>query len=113
MWIDPNSGDRRIVQGQTQLSGNGGTSNVNIEAKLGDEYILVDRETNEDIFFHTVEFDGFVVIGEAQDVPPPPGLKPLIDEAHQTQWTHGNKVKPSFSPLGFKLVRYFLVLIVI
>ena len=93
-----------------QLLQYGGPNTVSLTVELGSEFVLVDVETNEDIFYYEVEFDAFIALGEAESEDVPEDLMELIERDHEMEWSRQGKVKRSFSPLGFQLVRYFHLL---
>jgi hypothetical protein len=93
-----------------QLLHYGEPNTVSLTVELGSEFMLVDIETNEDIFYYEVEFDAFIALGEAESEDVPEDLMELIERDHEMEWSRQGKVKRTFSPLGFQLVRYFYLL---
>lgn len=69
---------------------------------LGHKFEVRDEETNELLKVHIVDFSGVVVVGDAgTGTLPAPVAESNIQNAMKNEWTRCNRVKRTFTELGF------------
>ena len=69
---------------------------------LGHKFEVRDEETNELLKVHIVDFSGVVVVGDAgTGTLPAPVAESNIQNAMRNEWTRCNRVKRTFTELGF------------
>lgn len=97
-WIRPADGER-ILNRKLEY---GERKTQFISTFLGHRFVAEDEETKEVLLDMTVEYTGIIGIGDYKTMIQERHVEDEVRRTHMSEWNRHNRVKRTFSELGFK-----------